>query len=130
MANPSKTGSATPRRAIAARPAGSDPAAAIGEGVKTTPKEAKAFAGKPKRSPGFAVVAPAPRLARWAMNSRENVATVSDATVAPRYAYNIILTRPSEVYTAGFQTDKQVADANRFAGNAVKFLPIARFQTN
>ena len=48
---------------------------------------------------------------------------------APRYAYNIVHTPPTEVYTVGFQADDQLADANRFTGNAVKFLSVARFQT-
>ncbi|WP_137935155.1 DUF882 domain-containing protein [Mesorhizobium comanense] len=121
--------SASPRRAIATRPAGSDPAAAIGAGVKTTRKEARATAGDPKHAPRSLVVAVVPQAARWALNSGENIATVSSATTAPRYAYNIVHSPPSEVYTAGFQTGNQITDADRFTGNAVKFLSVARFQT-
>ncbi len=120
---------ASPRDAIAARPAGSDPAAAIGAGVKTTPKESRATAHDLKHIPKTVVVAAAPQAARWALNSGENIATVSSATTAPRYAYNIVHSPPSEVYTAGFQTDNQMVDANRFTGNAVRFLSVARFQT-
>jgi len=120
---------ASPRSAISALPAGSDPATAIGAGVKTTPKEARATAGDPKHNPKSVVVAAAPRAARWTLNSGENIATVSSATTAPRYAYNIVHTPPSEVYTAGFQPNNQMADANRFTGNAVRFMSIARFQT-
>jgi hypothetical protein len=75
------------------------------------------------------VVAAAPQAARWALTSGDNVATVSSATTAPGYAYNIVHTPPSEVYTAGFQTDAQAPDPSRFTGNAVKFLSVARFQT-
>ena len=121
---------ASPREAVAARPVGSDPAAAIGAGVKTTPKEARATAGDPKHNPRSLPVAAAPQAARWALNSGENIATVSSETTAPRYAYNLVHTPPSEVYTAGFQPDSQIADANRFTGNAVRFLSVARFQTN
>ncbi|CCV16068.1 DUF882 domain-containing protein [Mesorhizobium sp. STM 4661] len=120
---------ASPREAVVARPAGSDPAAAIGAGVKTTRKEARATARDLKPGPKALVVAAEPQAARWALNSGEQVATVSSATTAPRYAYNIVHTPPSEVYTAGFQSDDQMADANRFTGNAVKFLSVARFQT-
>lgn len=120
---------ASPREAVVARPAGSDPAAAIGAGVKTTRKEARATVRDLKPGPKSVVIAAEPKAARWALNSGEHVATVSSATTAPRYAYNIVHTPPSEVYTAGFQPNDQSVDANRFTGNAVKFLSVARFQT-
>ena len=41
----------------------------------------------------------------------------------------MVHTPPSEVYTAGFQAENQMVDTNRFTGNAVKFLSVARFQT-
>ncbi len=127
--DPSGVDAASPRGAIAARPAGTDPASVIGAGVKTTRKEARASARDLKPEPRAVVVAAEPQAARWALNSGGNIATVSSATTAPRYAYNIVHTPPSEVYTAGFQTDAQSPDANRFTGNAVKFLSVARFQT-
>ncbi|MFC3325310.1 DUF882 domain-containing protein [Mesorhizobium cantuariense] len=127
--DPSGTDAASPREAVVARPAGSDPAAAIGAGVKTTRKESRATARDLKPGPKAMVVAAAPQAARWALTSGEHVATVSSATTAPGYAYSIVHTPPSEVYTAGFQPSSQVADANRFTGNAVKFLSVARFQT-
>nr|WP_210334090.1 DUF882 domain-containing protein [Mesorhizobium sangaii] len=120
---------ASPREAVVARPAGTDPAAAIGAGVKTTRKESRATARDLKPGPKAMVVAAAPQAARWALTSGEHVATVSSATTAPGYAYSIVHTPPSEVYTAGFQSGDQMADANRFTGNAVKFLSVARFQT-
>jgi len=127
--DPSGADAASPRWAIVARPAGSDPVAAIGAGVKTTRKESRATARDLKPGPKAMVVAAAPQAARWALTSGENVATVSSATTAPGYAYSIVHTPPSEVYTAGFQPGNQVADANRFTGNAVKFMSVARFQT-
>ena len=39
-------------------------------------------------------------------------------------------TAPREVYTAGFQAETKVADANRFTGKAVEFLSLARFDQN
>lgn len=127
--DPSGLDAASPREAIAARPAGTDPAQAIGAGVKTTRKEARASTSDLRPGPKAMVVATPPQAARWALGSGENIATVSDPTTAPRYAYNMVHTPPSEVYTAGFQTDAQMPDANRFTGNAVKFLSVARFQT-
>ena len=97
--------------------------------MKTTRKEGRATARDLKPGPKAVVVAAAPQAARWALHSGEYVATVSDSTTAPRFAYNLVRTAPSEVYTAGFQQDDQVADASRFTGNAVKFLSVARFQT-
>ncbi|MER8643007.1 DUF882 domain-containing protein [Mesorhizobium sp. M1252] len=127
--DPSGVDAASPRGAIAARPAGTDPASVIGAGVKTTRKEARASARDLKPGPKAVVMAAEPQAARWALSSGDNIATVSSPTTAPRYAYNIVHTPPSEVYTAGFQADNQMADANRFTGNAVKFLSVARFQT-
>ncbi|WP_192363857.1 DUF882 domain-containing protein [Mesorhizobium mediterraneum] len=129
LSDPANVNAASPRQAVFARPAGSDPAAAIGAGVKTTRKAARATARDLKPGPKSVVVAAEPKAARWALNSGENVATVSSATTAPRYAYNIVHTPPTEVYTAGFQPNDQLADANRFTGNAVKFMSVARFQT-
>ncbi|RWA75424.1 MAG: DUF882 domain-containing protein [Mesorhizobium sp.] len=123
------SGAASPRDAIAARPAGSDPALAIGAGVKTMGKESRATANDPEHSHKAVVLAAAPQAARWALTSGENITTVSTGTTAPRYAYNIVHTPPSEVYTDGFQLDKAMADPNRFTGNAVRFLSVARFQT-
>ncbi|RWC77637.1 MAG: peptidase M15, partial [Mesorhizobium sp.] len=126
---PSGADAASPRQAIAALPAGSDPTKAIGAGVKTTAKEGRASSRDLKPGPKAMVVAAAPQAARWALGSGVNIASVSDPTTAPRYAYNIVHTPPSEVYTAGFQTDGGMQDASRFSGNAVKFLSVARFQT-
>ncbi|WP_348627057.1 hypothetical protein [Mesorhizobium sp. M4B.F.Ca.ET.049.02.1.2] len=130
FSNPSGLNAASPREATVARPAGTDPAQAIGAGVKTTRKEARASARDHKPEAKAMVLAAQPQAARWALNSGETAATVSSATTAPRFAYNIVRTPPSEVYTAGFQTDPKMPDASRFAGNAVKFLSVARFQTN
>lgn len=127
--DPSGVDAASPRQAIAALPAGTDPAKAIGAGVKTTPKEARASARDLKPGPKAMIVATPPQAARWALGSGVNIASVSDPTTAPRYAYNIVHTPPSEVYTAGFQPDAEAPDASRFTGNAVKFLSVARFQT-
>ncbi|MGT2467831.1 DUF882 domain-containing protein (plasmid) [Mesorhizobium atlanticum] len=119
---------ASPRDAIAARPAGSNPALAIGTGVKTTGKESRATANDPQHSHKAVVLAAAPEAARWALTSGDKITAVSTGTTAPRYAYNIVHTPPSEIYTAGFQVDGGTVDANRFTGNAVKFLSVARFQ--
>ncbi|RTM09211.1 MAG: DUF882 domain-containing protein, partial [Hyphomicrobiales bacterium] len=120
---------ASPRDPTAAQPTTSDPALAVGSAVKTTPKESRATANDPQHSQKAMVLAYVPQAARWALSNDQNIATVSSATTAPRYAYNIVHTPPTEVYTAGFQPESQTLDANRFTGNAVRFLAVARFQT-
>ena len=127
--DPSGIDAASPRRAVETRPSGSDPASAIGAGVKTTRKEARATVGDQKPDPKAVVVAVQPTAARWAIHSADYVATVSDSTTAPRFAYNLVRTAPSEVYANGFQNGDEMANANRFSGSAVKFMPVARFQT-
>ncbi|TGQ80693.1 peptidase M15, partial [Mesorhizobium sp. M8A.F.Ca.ET.208.01.1.1] len=67
--DPSGVDAASPRQAIAALPAGADPAQAIGGGVKTTPKESRASAHDLKPGPKAMVVATPPQAARWALGS-------------------------------------------------------------
>jgi uncharacterized protein YcbK (DUF882 family) len=117
---------ASPRTAAISAPA--DPAGAIGGNVKTTRKEARATAQDLKPDPKTVVVAAPPKLARWALHSNDYVAEVSDSTTAPRYAYNLVRTAPTEVYTNGFQSGNEMGNANQFTGTAVKFLSVARFQ--
>ncbi len=126
---PSGVDAASPRDAIATRPAGMDPAQAIGAGVKTTRKEARPSPHDLRPGPKAMVVPTPPQTALWALNRGENIAAISSPTTAPRYAYNIVHMPPSEVYTAGFQTGGEVPDASHFTGKAVKFLSVARFRT-
>ncbi len=125
--DPSGVDAASPRKAVVSRAAGSDPASAIGSGVKTTRKEARASARDLKPDPKAVIVLAEPSAARWALHSTDHVATVSDATTGPRYAFNLVRTAPTEVYTNGFQSGEEMANANRFTGSAVKFMSVARF---
>ncbi|MGP2493713.1 DUF882 domain-containing protein [Mesorhizobium sp. PUT5] len=118
---------ASPRLALAGRPAGSDPAAVLG-GVKTTRKEARASARDARPERKATVVAAEPKTARWALRAGDEVVRVADADTAPRLAYNLVRTAPSEVYTVGFQNGDETVDAHRFTGTAVKFITVARFQ--
>ncbi|MBT1158742.1 DUF882 domain-containing protein [Aminobacter anthyllidis] len=127
---PETVATATPKAAITTASAGTDPAAAVGGNVKTTRKSARPLAQEAKPEPKAVVVAAVPDAARWALRSGEQVTTVTTNTKAPGFAYNMVRTAPKEVYTAGFQQGNQAADAHRFSGSAVKFLSVARFQTN
>ncbi len=125
--DPSGVDAASPRKAVASRADGSDPASAIGAGVKTTRKEARTSARDLKPEPKAIVVSAQPNAARWALHGADYGVTVTDSANAPRYAYNVVRTAPTEVYTNGFQGGDEMANANRFTGNAVKFMSVARF---
>jgi hypothetical protein len=125
FSDPHGIDAATPRDAVARRPAGSDPVAAIGGNVKTTRKEARATAQDVQPGPKSIAVAAQPELARWALHGDE--AASADSNDAPQLAYNMVRTAPSEAYTMGFQTGDEMANANRFTGPAVQFLPVAKF---
>jgi hypothetical protein len=126
FSDPQGLDAASPRAAITHRPAGSDPMAAIGGSVKTTRKEARARAQDVKPGPKAVVVATQPELARWALHGEKADVIVNDQE-APRLAYNMVRTAPSEVYTTGFQSGDEMAQAHRFTGSAVKFISVARF---
>jgi len=96
--------------------------------VKTTQKSARPNRASSKPDPKPVVVAAQPQDARWAID-KTYVTKSSNGTKAPSYAYNIVRTAPLEVYTAGFQRGDDQSDINRFTGKAVKFLQVARFET-
>lgn len=118
---------ASPRSAAIATP--TDPAGAIGGSVKTTRKASRPTPDVAKPEPKAVVVSAEPKLARWALNSGEHVEKAANATTAPRYAYNLVRTAPTEVYTTGFQAHNDMAKANQFTGTAVNFLSVAKFET-
>ena len=97
--------------------------------MKTTQKFAKPRVSDGKPEPKPVVVAAQPQAARWAFDA-DYVRHNTQGTTAPSFAYNIVRTAPREVYTAGFQPEARVSDANRFSGKAVTFLSVARFKTN
>jgi len=96
-------------------------------GVKTTAKSARARAGDNKPSPKPLVVAAQPEAARWALGEDAQLVYAANG---PAVASEMVRSVPSEVYAAGFQRDTVVADAGRFSGKAITFMPVARFQTN
>lgn len=127
FSDPQGLDAASPRDAVVRRVAGSDPVAAVGGSVKTTPKEARATSRDAKPELKAVAVAAQPELARWALHGDEAVAVPAKDESAPRMAYNLVRTAPTEVYTVGFQNGDEMANANRFTGSAVKFLSVAKF---
>ena len=121
------------RLAILSQPAGLKEAVAtlakgsrpVARAVMTTPKAARARVGDTKPAPKPLVVAAQPEAARWALGGETELAY---AVGGPSIAH--LRSVPSEVYATGFQRNTVVADAGRFSGKAITFMPVARFQTN
>jgi uncharacterized protein YcbK (DUF882 family) len=121
------------RLAVLSRPAGIDDAVAslaretgaavVPDSVKTTRKSDRARVGSTKPAPKPLVVAAQPEAARWALGGETELAY---AAGGPSIEH--LRSVPSEVYATGFQRDTIVADASRFTGKAVTFMPVARFQ--
>jgi len=102
-----------------------DGSAATAATVKTTRKADRAI-GVAKQAAKPQVVAAQPEAARWAIGEEQALAyDAGSASVT-----HLLRSVPSEVYATGFQRDTVVADAGRFSGKAVSFMPVARFQTN
>jgi hypothetical protein len=121
---------ASPKDVVAARPKGVDAAAVIGAGAKTTPKSARAKIKDTKPDPKPLVVAVQPESTRWALYSGTYVPSSASGAPKESVARLIVRSAPSQVYATGFQPAAEVADAGRFTGKAVSFLPVARFETN
>ncbi len=119
---------ATSKEAVAMVASVPKDATAIGAGAKTTKKSARAKVKDTKPSPKPLIVEAQPEATRWALANSGFVAPSEG--VAPSVAHLIVRTAPSEVYSTGFQHGAEVADAGRFTGKAVKFMPVARFATN
>jgi uncharacterized protein YcbK (DUF882 family) len=102
----------------------SSPSATTGS-VKTTRKSDRAVAAA-KQAAKPQVVAAQPEAARWAIGEEQSLAYDAGSPSVTHLLRSV----PSEVYATGFQRDTVVADAGRFTGKAVSFMPVARFQTN
>lgn len=97
-------------------------AAAKPGSVKTTEKSARARSGA-RPAPKPLVVAAQPEAARWALGGETHLAY---AAGGPSIEH--LRSVASEVYATGFQRDTVVADASRFSGKAITFMPVARFE--
>ena len=90
-------------------------------------KSDRAKVADTKPAPKPLVVAAQPGAARWALGD-EKAARLWRRSTPP--ARHVMAAVPEQVYAAGFQRNAIVADAGRFTGKAVSFMPVARFQTN
>ena len=108
---------------------GQTPESAIATGVKTTAKGSKPGPGDSRPDPK-AVMVPIPRqVAQWALNPSP-AALNQRGTVAPSFRVAHVRSAPQLVYTAGFGRGNDQGQPNRFTGNAVTFLSVARFGKN
>ena len=119
--------SASPRLAMIAREAGTDATAVLGAGPRTTDKGARPTMADERPDPRSISIPVPQQVARWAL-SNEPVTLDTRGTKAPSFAHAFVRSAPKLVYTAGFQTASAQPDPNRFTGNAVVFMSVARFQ--
>ena len=117
---------ASPRVAVLGRSAGTDAAAALDSGVRTTAKAPRPQAGQARAEPKSMVVPVQDDIARFAF--MRDVA-VKSAT-APATAHAMVRSAPQAVYTQGFSRAAPAPEADRFSGKAVTFLSVAKFETN
>lgn len=117
---------ASPKTALARL--GTGPVGAPAGGVRTTQKAARARVADTRPAPRPLVVAAQPEAARWALD--EGQAELAYGGAAAPSVRHILAAVPEQVYAAGFERNAVVADAGRFTGKAVSFMPVARFQTN
>lgn len=121
--------SASPRLALLDRPARMSAADAIASGVRTTDKHSRrsAATARPRRK-SFEVPIHS-EIVRWAVQQHSFSPAIASSK-ARSLAYNIVHSTPRMVYTEGFQVSGRPRDASHFSGNAVTFLPVARFGTD
>jgi len=106
-----------------------DPVAAIIAGPSTTSKSAR---------PSPTDAKPDPKPVQVSINAGTVNRAFANTLLMPRpgkpdgkaFAVSTLRQAPSEVYTAGFQQVAQAPDPQRFAGKAVTFMPVAKFDTN
>jgi uncharacterized protein YcbK (DUF882 family) len=117
---------ASPRAALIARTEDVSAMMAIESGVRTTARLSKPTAADARRTRRSRTVEATPEIARWALEPGR-VEQISTGTTAPSFAYNIVRTPPAIIYTGGFQQADIQRDTNRFSGQAVQFMSVARF---
>jgi hypothetical protein len=117
------------RQALLAMASGADPVVVISSGVRTTGKEGRVSAAVAPPKAGAKAAPVKPDVAQWAVQPRLPVMPVRTSSEHAR-AFDMVSSKPSFVYTAGFRQDNSSADPHRFTGSAVTFLAMARFDTN
>jgi uncharacterized protein YcbK (DUF882 family) len=117
------------RLALLTKAENADPVVVVSSDASTTGKEARASSSdmKPRAKP-----VPVPvkgDVAQWAVQPRLPLMPVRTSRQHAR-AFDMVRSKPAYVYTAGFRKGDTGEDPHRFTGSAVKFLAMARFDTN
>jgi uncharacterized protein YcbK (DUF882 family) len=117
------------RLALLTKAENADPVVVVSSGARATDKEARASSmdTKPRAKP-----VPVPvkdDVAQWAVQPRLPLMPVRTSRQHAR-AFDMVRSKPAYVYTEGFRKDDTGEDPHRFTGSAVKFLAMARFDTN
>jgi len=118
---------ASPRVAMLSAEDGQDRLRRVAASARTTAKGARPTAvdSRPDRK---SVAVPLPRnVTRWALD--EDYIATGKTAAEPADVSTEVRKAPAVVYAAGFQ-QAPVGEVNRFTGNAVNFMPIAKFATN
>ena len=117
------------RLALLAMAENADPIVVVSSGVQTEGKEARPSSAD-MRSKAKPVSVPVKTdVAKWAVQPRLPLMPVKTSSQHAK-AFDMVRTKPAYVYTAGFRRDNSGEDTHRFTGSAVKFLAMARFDTN
>lgn len=128
MAALSEAASASPRVAVLNRSPGSDALSAANSGVRTTAKSGRPQPGQTQRQRRAAPIPVEGPMKQWAFARDMGVITASNgANGSSARSQELVMARPNQVYTTGFQQGNPEAQSNRFTGNAVRFLSVARF---
>nr|WP_199194804.1 DUF882 domain-containing protein [Phyllobacterium phragmitis] len=124
VASVSPASATSPRKALLDAAAKGQPINAIDTGVRTTAKGAKPHRGEAREPEAIVQPASAP-MPQMAISST----SVSRAVpvTSPILRSDALRSAPTTVYTAGFQRELPSDNANKFSGNAVTFLSIAKF---
>jgi hypothetical protein len=118
---------ASPRVAMLSAEEGPDRLRRVAFGAKTTAKGARPTV-EDSRPDRRTVAVPLPQnVTRWALD--ENYVTTPRTATERAAAHDAVREAPKVVYAMGFQQDP-VSDVNRFSGNAVRFMPVAKFGAN
>lgn len=102
-------------------------ALALKEDVRTTAKAPKPSAGDVRPDPKPMVIPLPQKLGSHALD-RSRIAEKKVSAHVPSFRFTQDHLAPREVYTLGFSRDASEPDAERFSGNAVVFLSVARFR--
>lgn len=118
----------TQRALLLASTGDGKPEDVIASAVRTTQKSPKPGPSDAKGDRRIVTLPIEDVQARWALETAGRVTRSISSAKTPSLAHSAIRIAPTQVYTGGFQPEPGEPDPARFAGNAVTFLSVARFE--